>query len=722
MSLSKKKYVFLRRNTENKENSDNTEVFLESINNNNKNNQTTINPEISLNDLICQTHYSEKFNKELFNSNTLTESQIKNENADIKNEENEFANNSKLLYLIHQNKSENIDFINTLLKLKGIKTYSTNNDNSSNNIIFQKYEDKNNSTLISKTNTIKENYPRNDKEEEFRKNTNNSIYSINDINYNLDNSSKTFNKYTNINMIKISPNIFLNEKMTIDFEKENNNFFLYHTNKDTISSIECNTNNSTKKNIRKNDIELINTRECCLNITIPENYNKTLKKGLIPIINEKNYKTLYESNISRKNIINNRKVKNINKKKPILNSFKEKKLFNGKSSKRMNHIPKYIFETNKSSINNSKERQIKNHYSQVNEISLKISENSKNYYNKNNNIIKNKISLNKKKAINRNISFIKKNNKNNIINKSTNSIFQKSNKIVHENHYNSNIIDGYKSSKIKKTKIFEKKIKKEKIRQILMINKAKQIKKSNTKKIINRDINKNIMLYDILPFNTERRKKSKIIKIRSTYNDKLKISLSKSNNFSSYINSKNEDNNFISKNLTLSNVNSYKKISKPKNHITPLYRNKNTKFPIRTNLFKESFFKYNKFKISCNNSNINMNSIKNKSLGLNNTINRQKKIDNISNKNKANFMKHKNQCRLMNELKGEKKKVNDEDNIINKKEFNNNEIQEIKILNTNEIFQYNNIYKKENKIKRAEIFLFDNNEQIPNNNNEEKPE
>jgi hypothetical protein len=226
------------------------------------------------------------------------------------------------------------------------------------------------------------------------------------------------------------------------------------------------------------------------------------------------------------------------------------------------------------------------------------------------------------------------------------------------------------------------------------------------------------MLYDILPFNTERRKKSKIFKIRSIYNDKLKISLSKSNNLSSYINSKNEDNKI----LTLSNVNSYKKISKPKNHITPLYRNKNTKFPIRTNLFKESFFKYNKFKISCNNSNINMNSIKNKSLGLNNTINRQKKIDNISNKNKANFMKHKNQCRLMNELKGEKKEVNDEDNIINKKEFNNNEIQEIKILNTNEIFQNNKIYKKENNIKRAEIFLFDNNEQIPNNNNEEKQE
>jgi hypothetical protein len=383
----------------------------------------------------------------------------------------------------------------------------------------------------------------------------------------------------------------------------------------------------------------------------------------------------------------------------------------------MNHIPKFNFETNKSSINNSKERQIKNHYSQVNEISLKISENSKNYYNKKNNIFKNKISLNKKKTNNGNISFIKKNNKNNLINKSTNSIFQKNYKIFHENHYNSNIIDGYKSSTIKKTKNFEK-IKKEKNRQILMTNKTKQINKSNTKNIITRDINKNIMLYDILPFNTERRKKSKIFKIRDTYNDKLKISLSKSNNLSSYINSKNEDNRI----LTLSNVNSYKKIFKPKNYITPLYRNKNTKFPIRTNIFKITFFKYNKFNISCNNSNISMNSIKNKSLVLNNSINKQKKIDNIRIKNTVNFMKHKNQCKLMSELKGEKKEVNDEDNIINKKEFNNNEIQEIKILNTNEIFQNNKIYKKENNIKRCEIFLFDNNEQIPKNNNKEKQE
>ena len=730
MSLSKKKYLFLRRKTEIKENSYNTEIYLENINNNNKNNQTAINPEISLNDLIHQTNYSERLSKELINSNPLTESEIRNEITDIKNEENELDNNSKLLYLIHQNKSENIDFINTLLKLKGIQIYSNNSDKSLNNIISQNYEDRNNSTLISKAKTISENYPRNDNEEEFLKKINNSIYSINDNNYNLDNTNKTFNKYSNtyINMMKIEPNIFQNERMTKDFEKENNNFFLYHTNKDTISSIECNTNNSTKKNIRKNEIELINTRECCLNITIPENNNKVLRRRLIPINKDKNYKTSYESNRSRKNIINYSKEKSINKKKSIKDVFKGKKIFNEKSNKRMHPIRKYNFEINNPSLNNSKERQLKNHYSQINEINLKISENSKKYYNKKNNIRKNIISLNKKMSNNRNISFIKKNNKKNIINKSTNYLFNKNNKIFNENHYKSNI-NEYNSEK---TKIFEKKIKKEKIKQILMkeiLNNPKQIKKSNTKKIINKNLNKNNnMPNDTLPSYTDRKKKSKIFKIRNAYNDKLKKLLNKNNNFSSYINPKNKDNKFISKNLTLSNVNSYKKISKPKNHFTPLFKTKNKNFPIRTNLFNESIFKYNKFNISCNNTNMSINSMKNKNFGLN-AINKKKKIFNkmSKNKNKANIiMKDKNKLRLMIDLKGEKnsnlkEKFKDDDKIITNKEIDNNEIQEIKIknLNTNEFCQNNSIYKKENNVKRAEIFLFDNNEQIQNNNNEE---
>jgi len=730
MSLSNKKYCFIRKKTENKENSFNTEAHLESTNDINKNNLTTINPEISLNDLICQTNNSEKLNKELINSNFLSESQIKDEINDIKNEDKDLANNSKLLYLIHQNKSENIDFISTLLKLKGIKTYSFNNDNSSKNIISQKYEDKNNSTL-SKPNTISENYHRNNNEEEVLKKINNSIYSINDINYNLESSNKTFNKHiiTNINMMKIDQNIFQKERMTIDFEKENNNFFLHHTNKDTISSIECNTNNSTKKNIRKNDIELINTRECCLNITIPENYNKTHRRKLIPIKKNNNYKTLYKSNnISRKNTINYSKEKSINKKKTIMDVFKEKKIFNKKSSKRMNHV----LGINNTSINSSKERQLKNHYSQINEINLKISENPKKNYSKKNNIVKNKISLNKKMSNKRNISFIKKNNKNDIMNKSTNYIFPKNNKIFHENHYKPKI-NEINNDKIKKTTIFDKKVKKEKIKQILkkeLLNNPKQIKKTNTKNIINKNLNKNNTLRDLLPHNTERKEKSKIFKIRSTHSDKFKISLSKSNNFSSYINSKNEDHKFESKNFTLSNVNSYKKISKPKNRITLLFRSKKKKFPIRTNLFNESFFKYNKFNISFNNSSMSINSIKNKSLGLNNTINKKKKIVNISNKNnnKVNTIKkHKNQGKLMNELKGEKKpnlkeKLNNEDITITKKENNHNEIQEIRILNINEIGQNNSVYEKENNIKRAEIFLFDNNEQIQSNNNEKKQE
>ena len=195
---------------------------------------------------------------------------INDENKEKKN----IVSNPNLQYLINKNEEENFDFINTLLKLKGISMETTKNYKSSKNInIIKNLDDdnenifvpksskanndiiinnqiKNNksipsncSTSTSKINTINNNCINNQNEEEG--NVDMVTFSTNEINNNNKNNKDNINSViSNKNIKKIDPNSLLKELITLD-NKDNKkiNSIYSHSNKDTISS-ECNTNNT----------------------------------------------------------------------------------------------------------------------------------------------------------------------------------------------------------------------------------------------------------------------------------------------------------------------------------------------------------------------------------------------------------------------------------------------------------------------------------------------
>ncbi len=145
MSLSKKKYSFHRKMTGNKESNINKQQIIISENENiiKENNKSLLYQKLSVDNLFCQTNSNEIINKELISPILFNNQNFEN----IKNEKEEknLNNNKDLQYLINQNENENIDFINTLLKLKGISKESTNNFYSSKNINYYKknFEDDN---------------------------------------------------------------------------------------------------------------------------------------------------------------------------------------------------------------------------------------------------------------------------------------------------------------------------------------------------------------------------------------------------------------------------------------------------------------------------------------------------------------------------------------------------------------------------------------------------
>ena len=250
--------------------------------------------------------------------------------------------------------------------------------------------------------------------------------------------------------------------------------------------------------------------------------------------------------------------------------------------------------------------------------------------------------------------------------------------------------------------------------------------------MINKQITKDNFIFDI-PFNSER-KTTKIFKMGKIKTD---ISPNRSNNLSC-LNTRNESskNNYKYKNIN--NMNSYAKIAKNRNYISPTLKHKNKKYinhSIKTNEYDEIFNKYyenSNHNYSLNSININLNNT-----SVNNAHKRKDiiKIDNLNNDidkhNICDGKKRKN-SNLLNKIeksssKGYKDK--DEDDLnktidINDEEFNDDGIKDIKnkdkkdIKNNKDIKEINinnninnNINKKQNKSKFAEIFLFDNNEE-----------
>ena len=408
MSLAKKKYSFHRKNSENKQNISITPPLYTYENEQNiqLNNQINSNKEISINDLIIQNNIKKEettTNIPILNINDNND--INDKNKDKEN----ITSNSNIQYLINQNETENFDFINTLLKLKGIsidtKGYkSTKNINILKNLeeenIFVPKSSKNNyiilnnnnqgknnksipsncSTSPSKINTINCNYQNNQNEEEenFKKL---DTYSSNDMMNNQDNINNINNNSNNINNnILKKENNSLKELTTIEIKKINT--------KDTISS-ESNTNNTVAKKTIKintphnNNNNIITTKEHYINLKYTENFNN---KNIEKIFNDNNNNI--EQNKKNKNINKNRAIipnrnnkleknnksfvnkKSIEQRNEQLNISLKNKILKKDSIKRIPHTKKQIYEINHNpTINNKNKSKEKKSTSKKNIIS-----------------------------------------------------------------------------------------------------------------------------------------------------------------------------------------------------------------------------------------------------------------------------------------------------------------------------------------------------------------
>ena len=278
MSLSKKKYSFHKKRSVKKENIIINQPLYTTIEDNDikENKYLDLNQKIDIDDLIYQTNTKEEENKEIVNNINLLD--IKSIDESEKNEKEHLASNPDLQYLINQNKVENIDFIKTLLKLKGISIDSEKSYKSSKNVNYNfihNFEEENdfapkssktNSNLIlnnkyksipsncststSKVNTINYNYRNNENEDEENLKNLEFTFSTKENNNDLNNINNNIN---NNNIIKTEQNTLLKDITLDNNEKEKIHSI---NNKETISS-ESNTN----KIGNKNSNEIMNSKK-----------------------------------------------------------------------------------------------------------------------------------------------------------------------------------------------------------------------------------------------------------------------------------------------------------------------------------------------------------------------------------------------------------------------------------------------------------------------------
>ena len=786
MSLAKKKYSFHRKKINNYQNATIIPTFYpnENENDNKVGDNPNLNIKIPNDNLICQINTKNEINKESVSSIPMPVPSIKENINNEKKESEILSSDPDLQYLINQNEAENIDFINTLLKLKGISIESTKSYQSSKNIdIMKKYEEENIlapkssktndifllnnkvkyksipsncSTSTSKINSINYNYQNIQNEEDETSKKLDSI-SINEINNNHDNIKKE--KNNNIKLSKIDQDSLLKELTTLDnieSKKEINN--ISHGNKDSLSS-ECNTSNTIKNNIKMDfSSDFINPKENYINIKYSENFNnkdiinildnkntelhKKLKnRAIIPNKGEKINKTFCKQNTNSKNLQNINNLKNLSKNNRKSNISSDKKIIKKKSVKRIPYNKKKINTNIETNNNNnkisSKERNSKSKNTHI------ISTNKKSHKRENSKkeIIKSEIKNNRsvnipnkiiktKEFINNNMTLIKKSQDNgsNYSNKKSNNMQRLSQNYYTEMKHESKICEK-NNNKIEKKLIFETKekieqnsIKKEEIKnnyeQIREIDlkdirkypetiKIKAINKNQINNIINKNIKKENFFIDI-PFYSER-KTTKLFKLRDNIKIKTEISPNRSNNISD-LNYRNKSNKHNNKFKNISSLNSYVKIAKNKNYISPTLKHRNIRYTANINRTKDNEDILNKRheisdnELSFNNFKNNLNDDNDNSINKNNYIIKTEKI-------KSNNI---NDGKKIDILKAEK---NDGDTLnktidINDSEFNDNRIKEIKTI------------KKKEKIesKFAEIFLFDKEEELLKDNKDKSIE
>ena len=753
MSFSKKKYTFIRKkseksystiNSQQLENSENESIFKD------KNNP--LNQNIDIDDLIYNTNTKKITNRELISPLPFNDPKKESPNNATKEQQN-LDNNKNLQYLINQNENENIDFISTLLKLKGISIdHSNKNYSSSKNIHIKRFEEENiviqtsptinyitlnNKTMCNKnipmsTSTLSSNinnlnYSNNKNEEENKNNIENSSFSVNEI-------KKYDCKDNKNNVIKNEQNIILNE---IILETEKMNYANSHTNKETVSSSESNTNNTLNLN-KKNDNDLINLKKYIKNKNFIENYNnKNIDKKELEKIddnddekiknnsithnkNEMINQSLSKKNISDKKYVNNNMQKS--KEKELNMSSNKKIILNKKITKKIphNNINKYnknIISNNTNnnvSKNNSNSKKKKSN-SKTNILEKDIKINKSEFSIKNSNSksnIKKKLHNKNNKYKSNNISAIKTNQNNEgLFNKKKENIGSYNKNYNKTEIKRSSINIENDSNKIEKKLIFDfidnqQKIMKNKKEEIK--NKFFQIKEIDLSELNNKNgkiksqikdkINKKSPKYNIIrdiPLNSER-KTTKIGKMSKIKGD---LSPNRINNIS-YLNSNNKSNKNFLRYKKIININSYSKIAK-KNYNSPSLKTKNRSYVNNINQINDYEYKDNK---NYNTNNLNINFDKS-------AVNLSKKKQIIEKDN--NYLNNENIKIESKDLnKTEEKNISFYKGNYEKEFIKNNNMNNDELLDERKKEKKENINKRTNRqSKFAEIFLFDDKEE-----------
>mgnify|MGYP003571459039 FL=1 len=200
------------------------------------------------------------------------------------------SNNKELQYLINQNEDENIDFINTLLKLKGISINNLKNYNSSKDLgIKENLDEENNLLLKSK------------KKFNIRNNKSNQS--------NSSNQTTKINSFNNINQQNENNN-------------ENEEDEILSKNQENVSCT-LSENHMKKKNEEFQKYKKMTTKS----------EQNLCKKGLITIFNKNNIKTEIKS--ERRNLENKNKEEikvDYKRKKYLKIPINQKKLYSDRNN------------------------------------------------------------------------------------------------------------------------------------------------------------------------------------------------------------------------------------------------------------------------------------------------------------------------------------------------------------------------------------------------------
>ena len=411
MNLSKKKFTFERKKIKNKEN-----VIIKQCDENTDEIKIK-NKYFSQKNLFCEELVLEKekniksYEKESEASESpkFSQIQVDQDNSEVNN----ISQNPKLQYLINQNVDQNIDFINTLLKLKGIPLNQLKNYKSSKNLSNKpKFKEENNVVQKSKKKVI----IRNDKNNQS--NSSNQTTKINSTNNNQQNGNEDDDisknsgnitssvKEINNDMNEIIKNrIKIKNYENIKAKTENN------SNKRELLTLSNRTNNvNIEKKAQKKDFENKLKKEWSFNEKNGIIYKKFNNKNNLTSSKENiksqekiNFNISINDKIIKKNnyIKIPKGIERLYLKKMNLSNFTEKRLDNTKTNKGKEEFKKtsqninFIMKNNdhhNHTINNVNNNNIAIKKPKINRKIVKRQKSMKNKIKKESEITKNNIS------------------------------------------------------------------------------------------------------------------------------------------------------------------------------------------------------------------------------------------------------------------------------------------------------------------------------------------